>query len=89
MSYNLNNVLQRVGWSRSRTLSVSYPAGTASPLEPRASTSQVRIVISFFFLCVCLYETVYLFNLIFFLIFQITQICTLFVLFFFSYVCIL
>lgn len=32
--------LQR-GWSRSRTLSVSYVAGTASPLEQRGSTTQV------------------------------------------------
>ncbi|KAG5673298.1 hypothetical protein PVAND_003358 [Polypedilum vanderplanki] len=30
------------GWSRSRTLSVSYPAGTSSsPLEPRGSTTQI------------------------------------------------
>lgn len=34
-------MLQR-GWSRSRTLSVSYAAGTTSPLEPRGSTTQVR-----------------------------------------------
>lgn len=40
-------LLQR-GWSRSRTLSVSYPAGTTSPLEPRSSTTQVR----FFYLSV-------------------------------------
>lgn len=35
------SILQR-GWSRSRTLSVSYAAGTTSPLEPRGSTTQVR-----------------------------------------------
>ncbi|EAT41943.1 AAEL006472-PA, partial [Aedes aegypti] len=29
------------GWSRSRTLSVSCPAGTVSPLEPRGSTTQI------------------------------------------------
>lgn len=33
-------VFQR-GWSRSRTLSVSCVPGTASPLEPRNSTTQV------------------------------------------------
>ncbi|XP_055700241.1 dmX-like protein 2 isoform X2 [Phlebotomus papatasi] len=29
------------GWSRSRTLSVSYIPGTSSPLEPRGSTTQI------------------------------------------------
>ncbi|XP_058066512.1 dmX-like protein 1 [Anopheles bellator] len=29
------------GWSRSRTLSISCPAGTVSPLEPRGSTTQI------------------------------------------------
>ncbi|XP_014484134.1 PREDICTED: dmX-like protein 2 [Dinoponera quadriceps] len=33
-------VKQRSGWSRSRTMSVSY-AGTTSPLEPRGSTTQI------------------------------------------------
>ncbi|CRK90097.1 CLUMA_CG003815, isoform A [Clunio marinus] len=32
---------QQRGWSRSRTLSVSYAAGTTSPLEPRGSTTQI------------------------------------------------
>ncbi|XP_032686027.1 dmX-like protein 2 isoform X2 [Odontomachus brunneus] len=35
-----NLVKQRSGWSRSRTMSVSY-AGTTSPLEPRGSTTQI------------------------------------------------
>jgi hypothetical protein len=39
--YSFLYILQR-GWSRSRTLSVSYAAGTTSPLEPRGSTTQVR-----------------------------------------------
>ncbi|XP_040162057.1 dmX-like protein 2 isoform X4 [Anopheles arabiensis] len=29
------------GWSRTRTLSISCPAGTVSPLEPRGSTTQI------------------------------------------------
>ncbi|XP_012281901.1 dmX-like protein 2 isoform X2 [Orussus abietinus] len=33
-------VKQRGGWSRSRTMSVSY-VGTTSPLEPRGSTTQI------------------------------------------------
>ncbi|KAH0954621.1 hypothetical protein HN011_003189 [Eciton burchellii] len=33
-------VKQRSGWSRSRTMSVSY-VGTTSPLEPRGSTTQI------------------------------------------------
>lgn len=37
------------GWSRSRTLSVSYVAGTASPLEQRGSTTQVWTWFMFFF----------------------------------------
>ncbi|XP_011350260.1 dmX-like protein 2 isoform X2 [Ooceraea biroi] len=35
-----NLVKQRSGWSRSRTMSVSY-VGTTSPLEPRGSTTQI------------------------------------------------
>ncbi|XP_043498193.1 dmX-like protein 2 isoform X6 [Polistes fuscatus] len=35
-----NLVKQRGGWSRSRTMSVSY-VGTTSPLEPRGSTTQI------------------------------------------------
>ncbi|KYN36646.1 DmX-like protein 2 [Trachymyrmex septentrionalis] len=35
-----NLVKQRSGWSRSRTMSVSY-MGTTSPLEPRGSTTQI------------------------------------------------
>lgn len=35
-----NLMKQRGGWSRSRTMSVSY-AGTTSPLEPRGSTTQI------------------------------------------------
>lgn len=35
-----NVVKQRGGWSRSRTMSVSY-VGTTSPLEPRGSTTQI------------------------------------------------
>ncbi|XP_043473124.1 dmX-like protein 2 isoform X3 [Leptopilina heterotoma] len=35
-----NLMKQRSGWSRSRTMSVSY-VGTTSPLEPRGSTTQI------------------------------------------------
>lgn len=35
-----NLMKQRGGWSRSRTMSVSY-VGTTSPLEPRGSTTQI------------------------------------------------
>lgn len=39
--FEWSNDSQR-GWSRSRTFSVSYAAGTTSPQEPRGSTTQVR-----------------------------------------------
>ncbi|XP_058459198.1 dmX-like protein 2 isoform X2 [Malaya genurostris] len=35
------NLNRQRGWSRSRTLSVSCPAGTVSPLEARGSTTQI------------------------------------------------
>ncbi|GAB0086325.1 dmX-like protein 2 [Sergentomyia squamirostris] len=35
------NLNKQRGWSRSRTLSVSYIPGTSSPLEPRGSTTQI------------------------------------------------
>uniref|UniRef100_A0A2M3ZQU8 Putative secreted peptide n=1 Tax=Anopheles braziliensis TaxID=58242 RepID=A0A2M3ZQU8_9DIPT len=43
LSTRLHVCFQR-GWSRTRTLSISCPAGTVSPLEPRGSTTQVRFV---------------------------------------------
>lgn len=35
------NLTRQRGWSRSRTLSVSYAAGTTSPLEQRGSTTAI------------------------------------------------